>query len=314
MRKSVPLRSRPSGLQRYLSFRRNGQKHEQGFKGTASEPHFGHVEKGERLNKDILSAATGLPLRENLQEAFGDFCAAVSANGNRLQLMLGVMGVDYPTTTTMLHPAFFFDDEVKGAELAASYDAGEVLSPFPNYWLVYQTDNGALGKIENVMHVAHDGGKLVVNFFLRMDKKVTALGAQAVWQPAFRVETDDIGEAWLRKQQQAVQEAIPELISCVQLINERQTDEGVISPAAARAMNRATCWRGKQAKFLSVGRSLRDRHALGGTHRSPVGHQRCGHKRRYKSGREVWIKPTDVNGGSPVARDYRVSALSSTAA
>ena len=47
---------------------------------------------------------------------------------------------------------------------------------------------------------------------------------------------------------------------------------------------------------------------LGGTHASPKEHIRMGHKRTYSSGKEVWVKETIVNEGSPrgkVNKDYK---------
>lgn len=47
---------------------------------------------------------------------------------------------------------------------------------------------------------------------------------------------------------------------------------------------------------------------LGGTHASPKEHVRMGHKRTYASGKEVWVKETIVNEGSPrgkVDKDYK---------
>lgn len=61
--------------------------------------------------------------------------------------------------------------------------------------------------------------------------------------------------------------------------------------------------------FIRVLRELPEPSApLGGTHASPVPHDRRGHWRTYKaSGKRVWINDQKVNGGSSVPRAYRVA-------
>lgn len=47
---------------------------------------------------------------------------------------------------------------------------------------------------------------------------------------------------------------------------------------------------------------------MGGTHASPIPHDRRGHWRTYKaSGRRVWIKDQRILGGSSVPRHYAIS-------
>jgi hypothetical protein len=63
-------------------------------------------------------------------------------------------------------------------------------------------------------------------------------------------------------------------------------------------------------EFIRIRRTPVDHSQSSGTGErvSPQGHERRGHWRTYKaSGKQVWINSTSVNGGSPVARNYRLS-------
>ncbi|SOB86739.1 hypothetical protein SAMN06297144_1848 [Sphingomonas guangdongensis] len=83
--------------------------------------------------------------------------------------------------------------------------------------------------------------------------------------------------------------------------------EGVIRNPHTRRAREA-----RRARFITVRPNAitpRTEHQ-GGAHASPVGHERRGHWRTYKTGKRTWVSAMSVNGGAVEGetRNYRVLA------
>ncbi|UZK70783.1 hypothetical protein OKW76_07105 [Sphingomonas sp. S1-29] len=197
-----------------------------------------------------------------------------------------------------LLPAFFIDDKVK-CEVEMVYEPFGPL-PFERLWVVYQTDNGIFGPATNIVSV-YDGD--VMTMF--------KLSAQADLKPSIMLRLDDPSSAVAPSAvdaKLAIMETLPELRFVFGAIMKQ--DREIVTPDALTKLNRKRGYAGKSklAPFITIKNTITaPQPHQGGTHKSPVGHERREHFRTSrKTGKSYPVKASSVNGGSYVPRNYRV--------
>lgn len=92
-------------------------------------------------------------------------------------------------------------------------------------------------------------------------------------------------------------------------VDERRVDPDPGKQRMRRALKKPPLY-SYRVLTLKPGDVNSHREHKGGTHASPVSHWRRGHMRTIKkTGKQVWVRPSLINGEGMAVKDYRVEAL-----
>ena len=210
-----------------------------------------------------------------------------------------------------LAPAFFIEERLSLPRARGYRNPITESRPFPKCWIVYPSASG-WDTLFNAVWIEDN----IATLFCVEESTDTFF-------PAAHIDLDDPQVSDLRKvwrsnladifgpnlTEWAIEEAVPEIRECLQRIANGQRE--TVEPDALKRHNRKRSFKGKRklAPFITIKPVVTaPRPHAGGTHASPIPHNRKAYERvMKKSGKIVQVRASKVRGGSITPRDYRVA-------
>ncbi len=228
-----------------------------------------------------------------------DLVPALEASFQLLRGLIGahepadIMGHPLPPPSSLIAPVFYSDDIVHIRKMP---DQRVDQVPFAAFWLVYRTNNGVLGHIDNAVYVSEGRAKCFGHLSIHADE-FTWVGQPADFPlDADRSNLTSSGADYL-----------PEVTGCILSLDR---PDGQPGDKRLRGQSEKRAERLRRIhnipKFIHVAhRETEEHEPLGGGGWSQSPHNRRGHWRTYRqTGKRVWVRDCAIHGGSDVGRDY----------
>lgn len=216
-----------------------------------------------------------------MNDAYDDFCAFIDQSRRWSN-----------PPQDILAPAFFIDD-FELLPFGELDDPVALPMPFETFWLVFDVPKGIAlagnSTSRRVAIVVNDCSEEAFEFFVWGHAPSGRWGPLQLWHPG----TSDAFEAMIASAIWQISQSDREAV---------ETDS-LCRLNAGRAKSKRNI--GQVPPFIRISKRLYRQTGVGGVG-SPKGpHERRGHLRRLKSGRQVVVRASSIHGGSPVPRHYR---------
>lgn len=202
----------------------------------------------------------------------------------------GSTKVPCPREALFAHAFFYLRDDDDAAERhakAAENDEGNNDLPFDMFWIVSNYKHSPF-----CLLVSMNGDQMETRSYTGYGSYGLSAGQRA-------------------ERRAAIEGMIFELITAVS-VNERDEFESAaqarINRGRAKTIGKASYIPAMPAFIHITSEPRAASSPKGGTHASPIPHDRRGHWRQYKAtGKRVWVNNSKINGGSPVGRNYVIA-------